>query len=136
MIEIEWQSEDENIFGAVIMIAHFTGFPKQEILSWTMDEVNKALEIIKNYEKKQAYLAFSVADYERLMNAEPTNADGKMNTNEKNKLTNKARELRAVFTGEVVEKEENNNRFFSFKNQRVVEEMNIEEFKKYKEENL
>lgn len=136
MIEQVWDNEDENIFGAVVMIAHFTGFSKQEILSWTLDEINKALEIIKNQERKQAHLLFAIADYERLINAEPTNSDGKINTTEKDKLINKAKNLRAVFTGEKVEKEDNNSKFFGMKNQRVAEEMTVEEFKKYKAENL
>jgi len=134
VFDVQWESQYENIFKAVLKIAHYTGFPKDEILNWTADEINKAVELIDDEVKKQATLLFSVADYERLISLEPTNQDGSINKNQKEKINGKAKKLRSVFTGEEVETEVNNTRFFAMKNQRVVEEMTLEEFKKFKEE--
>lgn len=136
MLDVGWDDQDENIFGAIIRIAHYTGFAKSEILNWTIDEVNKALKIIKNEEQKQSLLLFAVADYSRLIELEPSNKDGTSNKSERAKLMNKAQKIRSIFTGEEVEKEESNNiKFFSIRSERVVEEMTVEEYKKYKKEN-
>lgn len=134
MFNVQWESQFENIFRGVLKIAHYTGFSKDEILSWTPDEINKAVEIINENDKKQAILLFSVADYNRIMNLEPTNKDGTVNNNEKEKFNQKAKKLRSIFTGEEIEIDTKNNRFFEMKNQRVAEEMTVEEFKKYKAE--
>ena len=130
MYNIDWPENQENIFGAVIRIAHYTHFSKNEILNWTIDEIHKALSLIEVHEQKQAQLHFAIADYNILMDTVPTDKQGNVKSSEREDILAQARKIRKHFTGEETEKENqiNNLDIITKGGYNIVGEMTKEEY--------
>ncbi|MDZ4786730.1 MAG: hypothetical protein SGJ02_11715 [bacterium] len=129
-MENNWPDDQENVFEAVLKIANFTHFPKEEILDWTIDEANKALEVIHESEQRQAQVLFAVADYKIFLDTVPTDDKGNVKTSEREDILEKARTLRSHFTGEKTGNEDkiNNLDFINKNGDNVIGEMTAEEY--------
>ena len=70
------------------------GIPDQVLENWDMFVVNEALSVIKQIEAERTFYQFTVADYSRLINAQPTKKDGSTDKSKYEELADKALQIK------------------------------------------
>jgi len=84
-----------NLLEIVLKIANYSGFSKNEILSWTKDELDMALEFIRRQEQEQASVQLAIVDYQILLSRE----FDKKQQSEAKKCQAQAQKIRNILTG-------------------------------------
>jgi hypothetical protein len=134
------ESEEKSMLGTILIIAHYTGWDLATIRELDDTEAGWAIEIIEEIQQKENRKFFAVADYILAYQSDPTKTgtDGKIESDRdaKIKLREKANNLRASFTGEIVEE---NKSFASIEaitrgEMQIEEAMSTSEFVKMEEE--
>jgi len=93
-----------NIFKAILKIGHYTGFSKEEIQNWSLDEITKALTFIDEQEKINHTYQLAYHDYYFYLNR--ANQYDKKNQDKAKKDIRTAEKIRNNLTGK---KEKRNN---------------------------
>jgi len=144
-MSIQWPEQDKSLFRAVLKIAHFTGFSKEEITGWTTDEIEEALRIINEDEQLQNAELFALIDYYILKTTKYTKNVGSdkrpkivADKQARKKADKEAGRIRSVLTGQTLESEiDKNIRVFQgmgiASDYKVVKIMSVEEFVKEKQ---
>jgi hypothetical protein len=105
------------LFELTLKIANYTGFSRDEILSWTIDEIKHALDFINKEEQNKNKIKIALIDYQHFLHTS-TKFDNK-HQSEAQKCIRNATKIRNQLTGY---KKPKNQNLSIFGNYRIKED--------------